>query len=439
MPNYIDRRLNPKDKSLGNRQRFIRRARDELKRAINEQIRTGRIGDADGKHSVPVPVRGTSEPSFSLDPTSGEHEHVLPGNKQFRPGDKLRKPPGGGGGQGSGGEPGSGGDADDDFRFVLSREEVMDLFFEDLELPHMVKMNLKEAIRYKPRRAGFTTSGSPTNINVARTMKNSFGRRLALNRPKREEIDALVARIAVEEAKPKSEARRRTIAALTEELDRLERRRRRVSYVDPMDIRFNRFEQQPIPNANAVMFCLMDVSGSMGEREKDLAKRFFVLLHMFLSRRYERTDIVFVRHTHEASEVDEETFFYSTRSGGTIVSTALAEMKRIIDERYPFDQWNIYAAQASDGDNSRDDSGRCIAMLDQDIMPLCQYYAYVEIIDRRESDIFRTTENGTALWKAYKQVSEAWETFQMTRIAEPADIYPVFRELFAKDQSVGHG
>ena len=131
----------------------------------------------------------------------------------------------------------------------------------------------------------------------------------------------------------------------------LQRRRKVIAYIDPVDIRFNRFEPQPLPNANAVMFCLMDVSGSMGEREKDLAKRFFVLLHLFLKRRYERTDIVFIRHTHEAQEVDEETFFYSTQSGGTVVSTALEEMRRIIEERYPSREWNIYAAQASDGDN----------------------------------------------------------------------------------------
>ena len=157
-----------------------------------------------------------------------------------------------------------------------------------------------------------------------------------------------------------------------------------------------------MPNANAVMFCLMDVSGSMGEREKDLAKRFFVLLHLFLKRRYDRTEIVFIRHTHEAQEVDEETFFYSTQSGGTVVSTALEEMRRIIEERYPSRDWNIYAAQASDGDNIatrfRSAASRSSTA---SIMRLCQYFAYVEIIDERESQIFGATDNGTSLWRAY--------------------------------------
>jgi uncharacterized sporulation protein YeaH/YhbH (DUF444 family) len=429
MPNIIDRRLNPKDKSLSNRRRFLRRAREELKRSIKEQITSGKIADVDAEHTVSMPVRGTSEPTFENRRDSGRREHVLPGNKQFGQGDRIPKP-----GQGGGASSGpSMGESEDDFRFVLSREEVLDLFFEDLELPDMVKLNLKEILAYKPRRAGFTVSGTPTNINVKRTMRNSYARRIALSRPKQTHIDAIRDELATLEADPlPATAKRERVAKLREELERLQRRRKVIPYVDPVDIRFNRFEGQPIPTANAVMFCLMDVSGSMGEREKDLAKRFFVLLHLFLKRRYNRTDIVFIRHTHEAHEVDEETFFYSTQSGGTVVSTALQEMRRVIDERYPARDWNIYAAQASDGDNFATDSERCIALLDSEIMRLCQYFAYVEIIDERESHIFGTTDNGTSLWRAYRTISDKWPNFQMTRIARPAEIYPVFRQLFGR-------
>jgi len=428
MPIFIDRRLNPKDKSLGNRQRFLRRARDDLKRSIRDGIRSGKIANADSEQTVSIPKKGTDEPRFKEARNSGRREHILPGNKHFAPGDRLPKP--------SGGNVGASGpsmnDSEDDFRFVLSREEVLDLFFEDLELPDMVKLNLKEILAFRPRRAGFAAAGSPTNINVGRTMRNSYGRRIALKRPTREEIEAIRREIAELAAGPLGPAVRQRIAALQAELERLERKRRLIAYVDPVDIRFNRFEAQPVPNASAVMFCLMDVSGSMGEREKDLAKRFFVLLHLFLKRRYDRTEIVFIRHTHEAQEVDEETFFYSTQSGGTVVSTALEKMHRIISERYPSSEWNIYAAQASDGDNVVADSQRCIALLDQKIMRLCQYYAYVEIIDERERHIFGTTENGTSLWQAYNVVNDNWPNFQMTRIAEAADIYPVFRQLFTK-------
>lgn len=429
MPNFIDRRLNPKDKSLGNRRRFLKRAREELKRTIKEQVKSGKITDVDSKHTVPMPAKDTSEPNFQHFSGSGQRDFVLPGNKEFTPGDRIPKQ--GSGGGGSGGGAGIG-ESEDDFRFVLSREEVLDLFFEDLELPDMVKLNLKEAVAYKPRRAGLTTSGAPNNINVARTMRNSYGRRIALHRPKRERLESIQQEIERLEALPSTAENRKRIEALKEELDRLENRRRNIAYVDPVDIRFNRFEPQPLPNASAVMFCLMDVSSSMGEREKDLAKRFFVLLHLFLKRRYDRIDIVFIRHTHEAREVDEETFFYSTQSGGTVVSTALEEMQRIIRERYPSNEWNIYAAQASDGDNIAGDSERCTALLNEQLMHLCQYYAYVEIIDERETEIFGTTENGTSLWRAYCTVADKWPNFQMTRIARPSEIYPVFRKLFSR-------
>ncbi len=433
MPNFIDRRLNPKDRSLGNRRRFLKRVHDELKRTIRDKVKSEKIADIDAAHGVPIPKRGADEPSFQHSGSSGERNYVLPGNDVFSPGDRIRKPEAGAGGGGGRGR-GRDGDADD-FLFVLSREEVLDLFFEDLELPDMVKLNLKETVTYKSRRVGFTTSGTPSNINVARTMRNSYGRRIALRRPGEKDITAVGEEIAALEAEHEpSRQQRQRLKQLREELDLLERRRRRIAYVDPVDVRFNRFERQPLPNASAVMFCLMDVSASMGEREKDLAKRFFVLLHLFLKRRYERIEIVFIRHTDEAREVDEDTFFFSKQSGGTVVSTALEEMVRVITDRYPSNIWNIYAAQASDGDNASGDSERCATLLRDTLMKLCQYYAYVEIIDERESEIFGTTDNGTSLWRAYRTVDGAVRNFQMTRIARPSDIYPVFRKLFARHQ-----
>ncbi|OQM74987.1 YeaH/YhbH family protein [Manganibacter manganicus] len=433
MPIFIDRRLNPKDKSLGNRQRFLRRARGELKRSIREHFRAGKIADIDSGQNVSVPAGGTDEPRFEEAGDSGRRQHVLPGNREFVTGDRVLKP---GQGDGAGSKP-SREDSEDDFRFMLSREEVLELFFEDLELPDMVKLNLKEVLAFRPRRAGFAATGAPTNINVGRTMRNSLGRRLALKRPKNSELEAVRQELEELEAGCQNDAASARIALLLAELELLERRRRVIAYVDPVDIRFNRFEAQPVLNANAVMFCLMDVSGSMGEREKDLAKRFFVLLHLFLKRRYDRTEIVFIRHTHEAQEVDEETFFYSTQSGGTVVSTALEEMRNVIDARYPPSDWNIYAAQASDGDNFVSDSQHCITLLEETIMPRCQYFAYVEIIDERESHIFGATPNGTALWHAYSAVKDNWPNFQMTRIAKAADIYPVFRQLFTRQPAAG--
>src|SRR5947209_19325040 len=126
------------------------------------------------------------------------------------------------------------------------------------------------------------------------------------------------------------------------------------------------------------MFCLMDVSGSMTEAMKDLAKRFFMLLHVFLIRRYRQVDIVFIRHTSTAEEVDEETFFYSRETGGTVVSTALEKMMEIARARYPTDRWNISGAQASDVDHYGTVSSQCVSLLGGEVLLLCIYLTYVQ-------------------------------------------------------------
>ncbi|MSU91455.1 DUF444 family protein [Rhodobacteraceae bacterium 2CG4] len=432
MTQFIDRRLNPKDRSLGNRRRFIRRVRGAVKKAVDDAVRSRGVADIDRGESVAIPAGDITEPTFHHAPSGGHRERVLPGNKDFRAGDRIDKPPSGSGG-GAGRQGAPDGDAEDNFLFALSRDEFLDLFFEDLELPDLVKRSLKKIETTRPRRAGISVTGAPANLSVERTMRNAIGRRIAMRRPGRRKLDALQREIEALEAAPgpEDEAGRDLLERLRTRLEALRLRQRRVPFLDPLDVRYTHFEMQPEPRANAVMFCLMDVSASMGEREKDLAKRFFALLHLFLMRRYDKVELVFIRHTHEAREVDEETFFYSRESGGTVVSTALTEMKRIIDARYAPSDWNIYAAQASDGDNYSGDSARCLAILNGGLMKLCQYFAYVEILRENEGEILNDRSNGTELWRAYLHAAEDWPNFALKRIARRGDIYPVFRELFA--------
>jgi len=433
MTHFIDRRLNPKGKSLGNRQRFLRRARTQIREAVQKSLKDSSVADLDKDRKVRISTKGTKEPRFRLDPKAGgEHDFVLPGNKQFTPGDEIKKPPSGEAG-GRGKEAADYAEGDDDFEFTMTQDEVLDIFFEDLELPNLVRTTLKETPNRVWKRAGITTAGSPTQINLIRTMRNAQGRRLALHRPKLKDVEALQADLDALEQEP--ETNRERIAALKEEIARLNAKRKWVGFIDPVDVRFNSYTEQPVPTSQAVMFCLMDVSGSMGEREKDLAKRFYMLLHLFLKRRYKRVDIVFIRHTHDAQEVDEQEFFYSRQSGGTIVSTALDKMLEIQKERYATADWNIYAAQASDGYTQSGDARRCVEMLNNDIMPLCQYYAYIEILDEREMEVFASEESGAELWRAYRTVADSWANFATKRISKPADIFPVFRELFKKTEA----
>ena len=435
MTYFIDRRLNPKGKSLGNRQRFLRRARTQIRDAVQKSLKDSGVADLSKDRKIKISTKGTKEPRFVLDPKSGgEHDFVLPGNKQFTPGDEIKKPPSGDG-SGRGKQAADFAEGDDDFEFTMRQEEILDIFFEDLELPNLVRTTLKETPNRTWKRAGITTSGSPTQINLIRTMRNAQGRRLALHRPKLTDVRALEAELDALERESEDEGRRARIAALKEQLAKAHSKRKWVGFIDPVDVRFNAFSEQPVPTSQAVMFCLMDVSGSMGEREKDLAKRFYMLLHLFLKRRYKKVDVVFIRHTHDAQEVNEQEFFYSRQSGGTIVSTALDKMLEIQKERYASADWNIYAAQASDGYTQSGDARRCVEMLNDQIMPLCQYYAYIEILDEREMEVFASDDSGAELWRAYRTVAESWNNFATKRISKPADIFPVFRELFKKTEA----
>ncbi|MBF0324989.1 MAG: YeaH/YhbH family protein [Alphaproteobacteria bacterium] len=423
--NIIDRRLNPSGKSLANRQRFLRRARAQIMKSVREASGGRSITDIAGGERVSIPMDGLREPSFHRSAKGGTRDHVLPGNREYVEGDTIPKPERGEDGDGGpDGSPDGGGE--DDFHFILSRDEFLDIFLEDLELPDLVKRNIAKSESFIPARAGWSVTGSPSNLNLVRTMRNSLSRRIALKRPKSDEMKELEARIrALEESGDDPEL----LSELRLLFDQMLTKSRRVPYIDPVDVRYNRFEQLPKPVTQAVMFCLMDVSGSMTEHMKDLAKRFFMLLYLFLNRRYKHVDIVFIRHTHEAKEVDEDTFFYSTETGGTVVSTALTEMKRIIRARYSPTDWNIYAAQASDGDNTSSDNATSAALLEHDLLPLAQYFAYIEVGAEYKDWLGRETD----LWRTYKVVAKPGGNLAMRKVRVRSQIFPVFRELFSRE------
>ena len=412
----VDRRLNPGGKSLENRQRFLRRAKALVQKAVYETSQSRGIQDVLKGGEISIPLGGTEEPHFRKG-SAGVHEHVLPGNKTFIEGDILARPPGGKGKPKDGGD-GSGEDA---FRFVLTREEFLDLFLDDLELPDLAKKKLATSEQPNPVRAGYSVNGSPSNLAINRTMKRAMMRRVALSRPKAEAVAMLHAEIAdcVDDEQR---------LVLEAEVTALESRVRRIPYIDPIDIRYRRFENEPKPVAQAVMFCLMDVSGSMTEHMKDLAKRFYMLLYIFLTRQYKRVEIVFIRHTDTAEEVDEETFFRSPATGGTQVSSALDAMRQIMTERFPPSDWNIYAAQASDGDNAYSDSARTATLLQDWILPATQYFAYLEVGEGRSVAI----SSGSAVWQLYERISAGWPVLSMRKVSDRSQIWPVFHDLFQR-------
>ena len=317
------------------------------------------------------------------------------------------------------------------------------MFFEDLELPDMVKQQIKTVDHFESKRAGFATDGTPSRLNLLRTMTLAKSRRIGIGGFKKKELKRLMAELAeiddrleaagheTDDLKPYVDdgfnyyndciRRVELVAAIT----KLKGRLKKIPFIDDIDLRYNRWERIAIPATQAVMYCIMDVSGSMGEWEKEMSKSFFMLMYLFLFKQYKKVNIVYIRHHATAKVVDEDEFFHSRETGGTIVSSGLEMMYHHIKKNYPLDQWNIYGCQCSDGDNFGYDREATRDWMAK-ILRLVQYYAYVEI-DRggvRRSD----------LWKMYEDITNTNPHFNMNVISDQKEIYPVFRKLFEKRQ-----
>jgi uncharacterized protein len=418
----IDRRLSGKNKSIGNRERFLRRYREQIRDAVRKAVSGRGIRNLEQGEDIILPKRDVSEPVFGH-AQGGDREYVHPGNREYVKGDRIERPQGGGG-SGGGSQASDSGEGEDDFVFHLTKEEFMQVFFEDLALPHLIRTQLAEVPEWKSHRAGFTSDGTPNNLHVVRSMRGALARRIALGGDTRKEIRQLEARLLHLKSNPHAGEALidKEIRDTEARIEELRSKARHVPYLDPIDLRYRNRVKVPVPSAKAVMFCLMDVSGSMDEQRKDMSKRFFMLLYLFLTRHYDKIDLVFIRHHTQAAEVTEDEFFHATETGGTVVSSALNLMNDIIRARYPSGEWNIYGAQASDGDNWHHDSGRCRQLLDEQILPLVRYYAYVQVAEAEQN-----------LWEEYTQLLDPHPNFAMRKVSDAADIYPVFRDLFKKE------
>ncbi len=422
MAYIVDRRLNSKNKSLVNRERFLKRYQKQIRRAVSDAVSRRTITDMEQGESITIPRRDISEPGFHHG-QGGKRDIVHPGNKEFVTGERIPRPPNGGSGGSGSGKASGDGEGMEDFVFQISQEEFLEYLFEDLALPNMVKRQLLSTDSFEYHRAGVSEVGNPAQINVMRSMRSAQGRRIALRgkerRRRREILAALEALNQGVDSPDIAEQR----ALLKAELTQLNVKIHAIPWLDDFDLKYNLKVKIPKPSPKAVMFCVMDVSGSMTQDIKDTAKRFFFLLYLFLKKNYEKIEVVFIRHHTQAQEVDENTFFYARETGGTVVSSALHLMGDIIEERYSPSQWNIYVAQASDGDNWHEDNQRCHDALINTVLPFVQYYTYIEIGDR----------DPQGLWYLYEHLQRDFlDRFAIQRVRNNAEIYPVFRELFKR-------
>ncbi len=414
----VDRRAQ-KGKSTANRQRVLKRLDRALKAQVDKLVARHKLQETDKAVEVTIERKDVTEPHFSLDPVSGNTAKIIPGNDQYRVGDKIPYSPG----QGRGGGQGSGeghADEEDSFRFVLSREEYLSLLFDELELPPLVKKELLQIDETRFKRGGVVRYGNPGSVCVTRTFKASLGRRIAAEAQQEEALQAAEAALVL--ARGSADPERILAAELA--LKDLRDSPTEIPFLDPVDLRHRSLIEIQSPCTAAVMFCLMDVSSSMDEKRKDLAKRFFTLLYLFLTRKYKKVDLVFIRHTDQAQEVDEDTFFNGTQAGSTKVLSALAKMHEIMDARFPASQYNIFGAQASDGDSFGGDSTESSAYLLSRLLPSSRYFVYAEVGER-------PVQGTTSLWAAYRSIKS--DHFNMATVSARSEVYPALAKLFQRE------
>lgn len=398
----IDRRASGKNKSVGNRQKFIKRYKNRIKKNIDSIASEKGITDVLKDRKVTIPEDDMDEPNFNYDMTKGERDVVLPGNKNLQNGDKIHRPPQD---EDEGNEGSNEGEGFDEFSFVLTKEEFLELYFSDLCLPAFIKESLKGSTKHKFKRTGYSKDGIPARLDLVKTLKQAMARRIATKASCDCEF---------------------TFEHLCKKCDGT--RIKKARYLDDIDMRYKHFTKQPFPIKQATMICLMDVSGSMGEFEKGLAKKFFLLLYLFLNKVYKNVEVIFVSHTIEAKEVTEHEFFYGNETGGTVVSSGLELVNKIIDERLNLSENNVYIAQASDGDNWTGDDDISSSLLEE-ILKKVQYFAYIQTEEEKRWEAkqkYRTRD----LMTMYTEVATRHKNLQARNVRNDSEVYPVLRSLF---------
>lgn len=434
----IDRTGGGKNKSSPNREKFMKRSTDALKKAVKEYIiNDGDIKSiSDGKSkNIKINNKTLSEPEIVYDSDVNDYDAVAPGNKSFERGDTISKPSKRGGkGRGKGGSNTSE-TLEDEYYFTLTHQEFLDIFFGDLELPDLIKKSLLEEPNYELRPAGFTTDGPPSRLDLRKTMLNSLRRSFSVNSSIQNDIDELEERMKSNDL---SDVEKQVILA---KLKELVSQQQNIPFLQELDLRYRKYEPRPIPSTKAVMFCVMDVSYSMSEWHKEMAKRFFMMLYLFLTKEYENVELVFVKHHHEAFEVSEQDFFYSRSSGGTVVSKALQLVLDIINKRYDNTLFNIYVCQISDGDDyGASDEYVAICDVMDKLMPKLQYFAYIEVEQNSMQSGLTTpihvissqSKKHSVLMEMYKSISQGYKKLNIRKVTSPKGIYSVFRSLFTK-------
>jgi uncharacterized sporulation protein YeaH/YhbH (DUF444 family) len=428
----IDRTLRNKTKGSTNRAKFTKRASRNIKEAVKDYIANGADikSISDGKQKKIKVSNKTLDEPLIVHGSESTKRRVVIGNKDYEVGDLIKKPTK----SGSSNTAGDSGEGEDDFYFQLDHKEFLDIFFDGLELPDLIKKQIMEDCEIKPHHNGYTTTGSPVRLDLKKSLVNSYKRHVAIGGAIDIEIEECQKRLETATSQDEKDA-------LLLEIAELEKQKNEVPFLQELDLRYRNILMVPEPATKAVMFCILDVSGSMEKWHKEIAKRFFMILYLFLTKQYENVELVFIKHHHAAFEVTEHDFFYSRENGGTVVSEALKLIRDIMKSRYSSSAYNSYVCQMSDGDNfGSEEENEKLENLIEEILPLVQYFAFVDI--KRKFPPFvggfmtQSSDEPTELMSQYITIKDSnykhGYKFNLRSITALADIYQVFRSLFEK-------
>lgn len=460
MTNFNDRR-DVTGRGTASDERLNKRLEKHFDKAIDKAIANGKASDI-GKDGIEIEVSDDDdslhEPGIYHD-NGGLQKRVYTGNDRYVTGDEIDRPKGGGGGGG----PGKAGNGkyrvQDTYRYKRSGEDLLKRLFERLELPNMRNLTTADSKKIQFKNAGVVSSGTDFRRLNLHSKKERLKRLMSAEMPHKrqilewltEERDILSAYSPDFKKKPQDEkwepinlkirtmqdeivslkthfndaspADQARILEIEDNIEDLNKRIGRVPrWVPSADLKFRNRVAKPVPTSKAVVFCPMDVSVSMTEDRKRNAKVFYFLLEHFLKKYYEHVELVYIRHTDTADEVSEEEFYHGTVSGSTLVSSALEKINEIRAARYPTSEWNIYIAQATDGDSFDKDPQNCAQMIAK-MLPEIQGLFYTEIQNGQPS----------SLWRAYAPVQQRFkDRFWMGQIKSEKDIWPIFSKFFEK-------
>lgn len=369
-----------RDRSAGDRSRHKELVRERIREGIADIIAEEAIIGRSKNKLIKVPIKGLKEYSFVYgDNTKGAAQ----GTGKEKKGQVLKQGKGNEQGEGqAGNSPGT-----DIYETEITIEEAINMMFEDMELPRLERKKFFETETESLRKLlGYKKKGVRSRLSKRKTLKNRLKRKNALKYKLKEE---------------------------------------EVFPFHNNDLVYKKTVTEIKKQSNAVVFCIMDSSGSMDQVKKYLARSFYFMLYQFLNTRYRNTEIVFVAHHTEAKEVSEDDFFHKVESGGTYISSGYKKTLEIIKQRYDPGVWNIYAFHCSDGDNFPSDDEMAIQSARQ-LAKVCNLFGYGEIKPYNNY-------SWSSMLDKFEDIEE--DNFISLKIRSKEDIWPSFKKFLTLDKA----